>query len=292
MSLLDFDAQQRRTIRRLLNRSDRPHREDVLEDPAQSGDDNVWIKVTAETDPQVDPKTYKGFEVFEDGEETKDGDPPVDKYIFDSDESPSSADDTDQYFDDIEALPGAQGEIKVDGIYQLTYIEDQGTGEVTYYLVPQGGIGGGFEYLQITDADYSQDNVNNAIYRGTLVDNLQALPVGPVPEEDKFDIFVNDGYPWSLEVEDNLLIVDGSPDTIAYVNNTIAPDPVIKVENSGQVHVYNKEISGASLKLLIPSQYRIIGNPSLLTLSKYDDLFLIAQWSKKDNRVRIYIPVI
>ena len=158
----------------------------------------------------------------------------------------------------------------------------------------------GLTAFQITDVNYSANNGKEPsptyIYKGTLVDTIDAAKiVTPVLEEDKFNIKIINGFPWNLRVGDNLIKLGQSADaSVYYANNDICPDPVIKIQSSGQVHVFSseKEDTPISLKTLIASEYFIMSQPSSVDLTKYDNIFPIAQWSKKDQKVRIYLPVI
>jgi len=158
-----------------------------------------------------------------------------------------------------------------------------------------GGGGAGLSHVQITDVDYTANNGDGGsptyIYKTVEVDDpLAELVVSPA-EGLKTNTLVVDGYPWNLKVGDNLVkIGSNTSGDLAYINNTICPEPIVKMV-SGNPEVFDKEVSGTSFGTLRPA-YRVMSGPIGLNESAYDDLFLIAQWSKRDQLVRINIPVI
>jgi len=276
-------------LRSTLDKSNRPHSPSTPNTSDSTGSDLSWIKVSEVVDPATNPPTYKGSEVQEDGSDPLE----ANAYVFDSDAAPSGPEDIKIYLPDIEGLPEGIGDIEVGGIYRLVIIEDESDGSMSYYLEPKGGGGTSLRYFQVTDVDYTKNNDQNTssfIYRGVEVASIDALPVPPPAEVDKQDIIIHTGYPWNLVIGDNLLVLqefEGSGLIIA--QNIVEPEPVIKVV-SGSIEVWDKEVGGVSLTVVKPG-YRIMSGPSVL-LSTYDDLFLIAQWSKRSNLVRIYLPTI
>ena len=181
------------------------------------------------------------------------------------------------------------------GLQGVWYQFHQGEIELDF---TKGG-GSSFSFIQITDVDYSANNGDpgnpSYIYKAMPVDSIEASVVVPPTdpeeltafEESKVDVKIINGYPWNLEVGDNIIQI-GSFGAVALANNDISPDPVVKIEG-GAVKVFNKEIGGIALNTI--SHYRIMSAPAI-TLSLYNDTFPLAQWSKKDERVRIYLPVI
>lgn len=176
-------------------------------------------------------------------------------------------------------------------IGQLLFYPDE-SGEGFYYFVKPAAEAAGLSYVQITDVDYTQDNQIapslSFVYRGVAIDSLTDGIVVDPPEEDKMDILINGGYPWNLKVGDNLTVFDTVSD-ILICNNDLEPEPIIKIVN-GSPEVWDDE-TGVSLTGVRPS-FRIMSNPSLAALAAYNDTFPIAQWSKRSDTVRIYLPVI
>lgn len=166
-------------------------------------------------------------------------------------------------------------------------------GDIAYVGESAGSAVG--EPIQITDVNYALNNGDGVtktyIYKTAPVDSILSSTLIAPSEDSKTNTQIIDGYPWNLQVGDNLIKIGTNGDeSVYYANNTISPDPIIKIV-AGTPEVYDKEDSGSKLTDVRPG-YRIMSNPGSLTLATYNDLFLMAQWSKKDKKVRINIPVI
>lgn len=177
----------------------------------------------------------------------------------------------------------------VDEIVRVEFYPDET--EVAFYLAQKQSSEAELSYCQITDVDYTQDNDSDTasyVYRGITVDNLFSGTVISPPEEDKFNIIIYGGYPWNLKVGDNLTVIN-QINELRICNNDIEPEPIIKVV-SGGFEVWDDE-TGSSLTPVRPD-FRIMTDPAGISVAAYNDVFPIAQWSKRSNVVRIYFPVI
>lgn len=175
------------------------------------------------------------------------------------------------------------------GVVQAMYLALDN--EAEWYGFPPAAGGGGLEYIQITAVDYTKNNDYDPasfVYKGVRVPSLTQAPLSlPVDPEDEEDILINGGYPWNLKVGDNLTIIGGTDYLIC--NNDLEPEPIVKIV-SGVPYIWDTE-NGSQLTIVRPT-YDIMSDPNDLQLDTFDNNFLLSQWSKRSNVVRIYIPVI